>query len=146
MTQVDFYQLAGTPVTRVLASIAGNVLKAGGRLLAVAGDEEQAATLDDALWALSPDSFLPHGRADADDAGADQPVLIAIEPVAANGARHVALADGCWRAEAMAFDRAFLLFYETATPAARDVWRSLGDEVTRNYWAQDGAGRWARRG
>ena len=37
--QVDFYQLAGTPLEQVIASIAERVLAVDGRLLVVADDE-----------------------------------------------------------------------------------------------------------
>jgi DNA polymerase III subunit chi len=142
--QVDFYQLGRTPLPRVLAQIAGRVLAGGNRLLVVTEDDPGA--LDAALWE-GEDSFLPHGRATADDPGADQPVLIDTRYVAANGARCVALADGRWRPEALGFDRAFHLFDEATVEAARTAWRELGqtDGVGRNYWAQDEAGRWAKK-
>jgi DNA polymerase-3 subunit chi len=145
--QVDFYRIGGA-VAPVLASIAGRVLAGGGRLLVVA-DDAIAADLDAALWAVSPASFLPHGRATAADPGADQPVLIADACESpANGARHIALADGAWRDGALGFDRAFHLFGEEAVPAAREAWRGLGriDGVVRNFWSQDEDGRWRKTG
>ena len=44
------------------------------------------------------------------EARRDQPVLIAPDCEAANGARHVALVDGVWRDEALGFERAFHFF------------------------------------
>jgi DNA polymerase III subunit chi len=121
----------------VLASIAQRVLAGGGRLLVVTGDEAQAASLDDQLWA-GEDSFLPHGRE-----GADQPVLIAGECAAANGARHVAITDGVWRDEALGFDRAFHFFDDGSIEAARTAWRDVKgrDGVEPRYWRQED-GRW----
>lgn len=144
--QVDFYQLARTPLARVLAQIAGRVVGEGERLLIVMADEAHATEIDAALW-TGEDSFLPHGRASGDDPGADQPVLIAGAcDGAANGARHLALADGTWRDAALGFARTFYLFDDRVLDAAREAWRALGrvDGVTRNYWSQDEAGRWRK--
>jgi DNA polymerase III subunit chi len=126
----------------VLASIAQRVLAGGGRLLVVTGDEGQAALLDDQLWA-GEDSFLAHGRATTGEDGADQPVLIAPDCAAANGARHVAITDGRWRDEALGFDRAFHFFDDGSIEAARAAWRDVKarEGVEPRYWRQE-EGRW----
>ncbi|MFS0736335.1 DNA polymerase III subunit chi [Sphingomonas sp. 1P06PA] len=140
--QVDFYQLGPLPVSAVLPRIAARVVAGGGRLLVVVADEARAEALDTALWDGDPDGFLAHGRAGG-PADAVQPILIADAPEAANGARHVALADGLWRDEALGFDRAFLLFDEDGLAGARAAWRGLAgrDAVERRFWRHDGS-RW----
>ncbi len=143
--QVDFYHLASAAPARVIARIAERILADGGRLLVVLADVDRAVALDAALWAVAPDSFLPHGR--AGEAGeADQPILIAPAPAAANGARHIALADGMWREEALDFDRAFHFFDDETIGAARAAWKALAgrEGIARNFWKQDEAGRWAK--
>jgi DNA polymerase III subunit chi len=144
--QVDFYQLGGSPIEKILPRIAERVLEGGGRLLVVAGDEALAARLDEGLWNLTPEAFLPHGRAGAAGEG-EQPVLIGTTPTAANGARNVALADGVWREEALGFDRAFHFFDEATVAAARIAWKGLADRegVERNFWRQE-EGRWRKVG
>ncbi len=141
--QVDFYHLTVTPLGRALPQIAEKVVASGARLLVVSGDMEQRAGLDRLLWSYQPDSFLPHGQAGSGDDAA-QPVLIAPEIDAANGARHVALVDGRWREEALRFDRAFHFFDEEAIGAAREAWKGLASRegVERRYWKQNDAGRW----
>jgi DNA polymerase-3 subunit chi len=136
---VDFYHLTASPLERVLPSICEKVLAGGGRLLVVA-EEGLLATLDEQLWTYAPDSFLPHGLE-----GENQPVLLLPEPVAANGARNVALADGVWRDEALTFDRAFYFFGSDSLDAARGAWRALKgrDEVESRYWKQVD-GRWVQ--
>ena len=141
--QVDFYHLDRSPLERVLPRIAERVVDGGGRLLIVCGNDALAERLDAHLWNYSPDSFLPHGR--AGEAGeADQPILIssALDPL--NGARHVALADGVWREEALGFDRAFYFFDSDTIAGARTAWRALaGREGTNaHYWKQDDEGKW----
>jgi len=141
--RVDFYQLAGTPVERVLPQLAERVLAGGGRLLVVHGDEERLVALDRWLWTFTPESFLPHARSGRDDDAA-QPVLLSGTPEPANGARNLLVADGRWRDEALGFERTFHLFDEEAVDAARAAWRGLANRegVERRYWRQDEAGRW----
>ncbi|NJS14624.1 MAG: DNA polymerase III subunit chi [Sphingopyxis sp.] len=146
MPRVDFYRLTRDPAARVLPMIAERVLGQGERLLVVAGDGELRAALSDGLWAAKPDSFLAHGPADGELAAHD-PILIAsgIDTAPANGAQMVALADGVWRDEALAFTRTFLLFDNSRIDDARATWRTLGtrDAVERHFWKQDENGRWA---
>ncbi|WP_010544575.1 DNA polymerase III subunit chi [Sphingomonas elodea] len=143
--QVDFYHLTLAPLDRVLPSIAEKVLGSGGRLLVVAADPAVRARIDQLLWTYNPASFLPHGEAGG-DWDSEQPVLIADGTHPANDARNVALVDGVWREEALAFERAFHLFDEDSIVPARAAWRALGERegVERRYWRQDENGRWAQ--
>jgi DNA polymerase-3 subunit chi len=131
----------------VLPQIAERVLAGGGRLLVVSADGARLAALDRALWDYAPDSFLPHALAGAGDDAA-QPVLLADAVTPANGARHVALADGRWREEALGFDRAFHLFDDATLADARTAWRGLGgrEGVERRYWKQKDGGGWEQAG
>jgi len=146
MARVDFYRLTRDPAERVLPAIAGRILGGGERLLVVAGPAMQRQAIDEALWTLQPASFLPHAMAETADA-ALEPILIAgtLALPAANGARHVALADGEWRDEALTFDRVFFLFDNSRIDDARATWRKLGaaDGVERHFWKQDDRGRWS---
>jgi len=143
--QVDFYHLTRLPLERALPQIAEKVLATGGRLVIVAGEEGRRAQLDQLLWNYAAESFLPHGQAGGED-DARQPVLIAANPEAANGARNIALADGIWREEALGFDRAFHFFDEERIAEARAAWKGLADRdgVERNYWKQNDSGRWEK--
>lgn len=143
--QVDFYHLTTTPLDRALPQIAEKVLASGARLLVVAGDEAQRTAIDRLLWAYSPESFLPHAQARAGE-DATQPVLIAGDTAAANGARNVALVDGLWCDAALGFDRAFHFFDDDRIDEARIAWKALAarEDVERRYWKQDEAGRWTK--
>ncbi|MGN6817716.1 MAG: DNA polymerase III subunit chi [Sphingomonas sp.] len=143
--QVDFYHLTATPLERALPSIAQRVVAGGGRLLVVSDDATQRSAIDRLLWTYAPDSFLPHAQAGEGDEG-DQPVLISGMPDPANTARNIALIDGRWRDEALAFERAFHFFDGDRIAEAREAWKSLAarDDVERNYWKQDDNGRWSK--
>ncbi|MFC7537057.1 DNA polymerase III subunit chi [Sphingomonas sp. GCM10030256] len=143
--RVDFYQLAGSPVESIAASLAGKLLGDGGRLLIVAADEAQLARLDRLLWDQGPTSFLPHGIAGGPD-DARQPILLSTTPDAPNLARNILIADGEWREAALAFDRAFYLFDAETLQGARLAWKLLAgrEGVERHYWAQED-GRWTEK-
>lgn len=141
--KVDFYHLTARPLERVLPRIAERVLADGGRLLVVEADEARRRALDRLMWEYAPEAFLPHARSGEGDDRA-QPVLIAGEVNAANGARNIALVDGTWRDEALDFERTFHFFDEDRIHAARAAWKALADRpgVERRYWKQNEAGRW----
>lgn len=141
--QVDFYHLSATPLDRALPQIAARVVASGERLLIVSADREQRAAIDRLLWSYAPDSFLPHAELGNGDDTA-QPVLIAPDVNAANGARHIALVDGQWRQDALDFTRAFHFFADDHIREARLAWKALADRdgVEPRYWKQNDAGRW----
>ena len=143
--QVDFYQLTRDPAEKILPALAGKILGDGGRLLVVCDSNAQLESLSNALWNAKGDAFLANAVAAGTDGDARQPILLSGTVDAANGARFVAMADGIWRAEALAFDRAFYLFPPERTDDARAAWRKLGEDeaITRNYWRQDG-GKWIK--
>ncbi|WP_327751838.1 DNA polymerase III subunit chi [Sphingobium sp. SJ10-10] len=141
--QVDFYQLSRDPVEQVLPAIAGRILELGERLLVVAQESDRLDRISEGLWAGPPESFLAHGKV-GEGAESMQPVLLATDcptaDLAANGARHVALADGIWREEALEFERAFYFFDAETIEAARASWRDLAkrEGVTPRFWRQEG--------
>ncbi len=132
--RVDFYHLSRDPAPVALAQIAAKAIGQGHRVLVVSGDEGQRAALSEALW--DAPGFLANGMAGEPGESA-QPVLIAeTAAVPANGAGIVALADGVWRDDVLAFERALLLFDAATIDGARAAWRMLGerDDLERHYW------------
>ena len=140
--RVDFYLLSHGTVDAALPRVAKSVKGAGERLLVVSDDDAQLAALDKALWEQFPEDFLAHGRA-GERHSARQPLLLGQTCAAETEARFVAFADGVWRDEGFAFERAFLFFDDRTLDAARGTWRMLGerDGIERRFWKQEG-GRW----
>jgi DNA polymerase-3 subunit chi len=143
--RIGFYLSGEQPVERVLPLIARAAKRGGQRMLVVAGDADLLERLDKALWEQFPEDYLAHGRAEAPHA-ARQPVLLASDCTAANGATLVALADGQWRPEAEAFDRALLFFDESGRAASREVWRLFDQRegVTREFH-ELADGKWVQK-
>lgn len=140
--QVDFYQLTRDPAEAVLPAIARRVLEEGQRLLVVSGDRPQLDRISQGLWKAGEDTYLANDHADA-PMPAGQPILLAPDCTAVNGARYVALTDGLWRDEALSFERAFYFFDEATIEGARASWRTLSktEGVTPRFWRQEG-GKW----
>jgi len=140
--QVDFYQLTRDPAEAVIPAIARRVLEGGGRLLIVSAEREQLDSISRALWSAGPETYLAN---DHDDAPAPeaQPILLSTACAPLNTARHIALADGHWREEALSFERAFYFFDAATIDAARATWRALAkaEDVTPRFWRQEG-GKW----
>lgn len=143
MTQVDFYQLSRDPAEQVVPLLAGKVLQSGERLVVVSGDAAQREVLSKALWEQGGAAFLAHG-----DAGGPheerQPILLSEACAAANGATIGLIADGKWREEAAAFERALLLFGPEDTAGARALWSTLSrsEEYELRIFKQRGDGGW----
>ena len=146
MARVDFYRLTRDPVERVLPALATRILANGDRLLVVAAPAMQRQAIDEALWTLTPASFLPHGHAGS-AVEEIEPILIsgALDPSPPNRASHLALADGEWREEALGFERTFLLLHNSRIDHARALWRTLAarEHVDNRFWKQDENGRWS---
>lgn len=143
--KLDFWQVTDDPLEKVVALIARRVLGEGERVLVVSADADQRTAIARALWEAGPEAFMANGEADAP--GADrQPILLGPEPVAANGASHVILADGTFR-ETDGFARVFLLFPPDLAPQARQAWRAVDgrEGLERAYFAQE-EGRWVKKG
>ena len=143
--QVDFYQLAGTPVEQVIANLAARVIESDGRLLIVADDEAFLARLNRTLWDQGSSSFLPHDLAGNTD-DARQPILLSTSPDAPNQARNMLIADGTWREAALGYDRSFYLFDDSTLEGARLAWKLLAgrEGVERRYWARE-SGKWVKK-
>ncbi len=140
--RVDFYQLSRDPVERVLPQVAARILEEGARLLVVSSDREQLTRISARLWDAGPESFLANDHADA-PLPQVQPILLSPSCEAINGATRIALTDGQFRDEALAFERTFYFFDADTIDAARASWRTLAkrDDIATHFWRQEG-GRW----
>lgn len=144
--KVDFYQLGGTPVEQVIASLAEKLLASDGRLIVIAEDEGFLSRLDRMLWDQGATSFLPHGLSGGPE-DARQPILLSTSPDAPNVARNMLIADGIWRDSALSYERTFFLFGNEGLGNARAAWKSLArrEGVERRYFAQED-GKWVPKG
>ena len=149
--RVDFYQLSRDPVEKVVATLARKVLDSGARLLVVSEDESDLKKISTALWSAPGEAFLANGVSTAPYAER-QPILLASDIVPETDRTMAILADGKWREGAENFERVLLIFDESATGAARELWRGFdakedgGEAADRHIFKQSPEGRWAEGG
>ncbi len=148
MAEIGFYHLMTTGAGQALPKLLGRTLAAGQRAAVMCGGEDRVAALDAALWLSSDPDWLPHGTRDSGDAEL-QPIWLATDDAAPNGARFLFLLDGATSDRLAAFERVFDLFDGNdaeAVAAARGRWRAAkaaGHALA--YWQQTARG-WERKG
>ncbi len=146
MTEVGFYHLTRTSIEQALPALLGRTLSAGKRAVVVCPDEARVSVLDAALWECAEPDWLPHGTA-ADGDAELQPIWLATDNAAPNGATFLFLVHGAVSGRLAAFERVFDLFDgkdEAAVAAARERWKVAkegGHMLT--YWRQ-GARGWEK--
>lgn len=154
MTDVWFYHLQRQPLARALPMLLERSLARGWRVVVQATTEKGVSTLDDQLWAYSPESFLPHGTA-KDSEPETQPIYLTAAADNPNAADVRFFIDGALAAAVLADadcaprERAIVLFDgndETALLAAREQWKELLlAQHTLSYFQQDDSGKWDKK-
>ncbi|MFC3693323.1 DNA polymerase III subunit chi [Chenggangzhangella methanolivorans] len=145
MTEVLFYHLTRQPLDKALPSLLEKCLERNWNVVVQASAPERVSALDDALWTVSDESFLPHG---AGPDGADEPIWLTVTDQNPNKAAVRVLVDGAAPPDLSGYERALVMFDGhdgEALDAARAQWKTLkaqGHAVT--YWKQTDDGRWKR--
>lgn len=147
MSEIGFYHLTRTGLEQALPRLLERTLAASERALVLCPDQPRVTLLDEALWRCKEPVWLPHGTAADGDADL-QPIWLAIDDAAPNGARFLFVVDGASTARLDAFARVFDLFDgrdEAAVAAARERWKvakAAGHALT--YWQQGQRG-WEKK-
>lgn len=148
MADIGFYHLTRTGADAALPVLLGRTLAAGERAVVMCGSDDRVAALDTALWVCPDPDWLPHGTQASGNAPM-QPIWLATDDTAPNGARFLFLIDGCASARLDAFLRVFDLFDgrdDVAVAAARLRWRVAKDAGhSMAYWRQGEKG-WEKVG
>jgi DNA polymerase-3 subunit chi len=148
MVEIAFYHLTRTDLAHALPPLLGRTLATGQRAVVRCRSESGIAALDKALWECNDPAWLPHGSAADGDADL-QPIWLAADDTAPNGARFLFLVDGADSTRIAAFDRVFDLFDgndPAAVTAARLRWKAMkAAGHTLTYWQQS-ATRWEKKG
>lgn len=146
---VYFYHLTRSPLEVTLAVLLAKSLEAGWRVALRGTDPERLAWLDEQLWLMGEESFLPHGLAGGPH-DAEQPVLLTTQSSAPNGAQALIAIDSAEVApeELAGLARASIVFDgadPVAVEAARGQWRALVAAGARAvYWSQE-SGAWQKK-
>jgi DNA polymerase III subunit chi len=145
MSDIGFYHLTRSTLSRALPQLLGRTLAAGQRALVLGTSVPALDALSAALWDQS--AWLPHGAATDGDPDL-QPIWLSIEPEPVNGARYLFLIDGAESNRLADFDRVFDLFEGNnaeAVAAARLRWKAARDGGhALAYWQQTERG-WEKK-
>lgn len=145
MGEAYFYHLTQAPLEVTLRVLLGKSLGAGWRVAVRGRTDAMLDRLDEQLWLLPENSFLPHGRAGGDH-DADQPVLLTTG-AASNAATCLVSVEGANvdASEVDAMERVMVLFDghdDAALQTAREQWKALtGAGCAAKYWSE-ASGRW----
>ncbi len=149
MGAVYFYHLTRQPLETVLPMLLEKSLAAGWRCAVRGVDVKRLEWLDEKLWLGREDGFLPHGLAGG-DYDAMQPVLLTVEPEAANNPTAVLAIDGAevTPEEVAPLERVSILFDgndDAALARAREQWKALTEAgCVAQYWSQE-SGHWEKK-
>ncbi len=149
MGEAYFYHLTRRPLELTLSDLAAKSLERGWRVAVRGVEPARMDWLDQALWTVSEEGFLPHGLAGAPHA-ADQPVLLTTAREAVNAASVLMSMDGAAveAEDVTAMQRVCVLFdghNEDAVARARVQWKTLtGAGCKAQYWSEE-SGRWEKK-
>lgn len=149
MTEIRFYHLTTQPLERALPAILGKVLSTDRRALVLLPDAKQMKYFNDHLWTYTPESFLPHGLANAPHANL-QPICLTTGNDNPNGADVLVL---CNPKDAPDHVGEFALCCDfldgqddEAVLAARTRWKQYKEAGhTVSYWQQTETGGWEQK-
>ena len=143
-----FYHLTDSTLEQTLPMLLEKARGAGWRIMVRAPADDLVDRLDQVLWTIRPDSFLPHGVAGGPH-DADQPILLGVD-VPSKGFECLMSVEGALLTpeEVSLSQRSCILFNghdPAAVSVARERWKALTDQgIEAQYWAQED-GRWTKK-
>ncbi len=148
MAEIRFYHLQSQTIEQALPKLAELVLKSGNKGIIKVADKNIAKQIDKALWAYSPESFLPH---DVEGSKYPKEQELFITSREENPAEaKMALFVNCEKLEDLSlFDRVLYMFEgkldKIITTAREDYknYKTQGHEMS--YWQQSDQGRWEQK-
>lgn len=147
-TEIRFYHLTRTVLDEALAKLLSMTLARGKRALVRVGNEARLKMLDERLWTLDPNSFIPHATAEEPEPER-QPVFLTRGTTAPNGATYLFLVDGATPSDLGSFERVMLLFDSADSDLlaeTRTQWKALQAEgQALSYWQEAPGGGWQQR-
>jgi DNA polymerase-3 subunit chi len=144
-----FYHMTRKPLEETLPALLTRAQGQGWRVAIRGTDPARIAWLDEKLWLLSDDGFMPHGVAGG-AFDADQPVLLTTGTAVPNGATYLVAIDGAEVTpdEVAAMERVSVMFDghdPDALARARAQWKALtAAGCAAAYWSEE-SGRWEKK-
>ncbi|WP_099827464.1 DNA polymerase III subunit chi [Oceaniglobus indicus] len=144
-----FYHLTRRPLEATLPTLLIRALGNDWRVVVRGANARRMDWLDEKLWLLESEPFLPHGLAGG-EFDADQPILLTTDSAIPNGAVCLMSMDGAdvTPDEVQRMERVCVLFDGgdgAALEKARSQWRALTRAgCSAQYWSEE-SGRWEKK-
>lgn len=147
--RIDFYHLQKSLPEDVVFLLASKVYDSGKKLLIRTDTAERMRHLNEQLWTLRPDSWLPHGSVENNFAG-QQPVYLTSGTENPNNAEFLLLINVTDIAACPSFERTLFVFDgndEAVLNQARAFWKEIvaRPDGEAHYWAQNSSGKWEEK-
>lgn len=149
MGRALFYHLTQSSAEDLVRRMAPRAFGQGWRVVLRGRDRAQLERLDERLWLVPEESFLPHGL-DGGPHDADQPLLLTDAAGLPTGTQALMAIDGApvTPEEVAQLERVWIIFDgldNLALDVARHQWRSLTQAgCAAEYWNEAGGG-WEKK-
>ena len=150
---VWFYHLTSQPLEKALPILLERSIDKGWNAVVQMTTQERVSALDDLLWNLGDESFVPHGTAAEEDAEL-QPVYLTTGPENPNESQVRFFVEGAQVAPVLAageaeYERMIVMFdgnNDEELQAARLQWKELKAKgLELSYWQQGENGGWQKK-
>ena len=153
MSEIHFYHLQIHPLDRALPKLLEKSLERDWHVCLQMRTPEKCAALNDLLWNVGEDGFLPHGTAEDGDVEF-QPIYLTMGSENPNGAQIRFFVECAQIAPALAasaepYERLVIMFDgndENELNDARAQWKALKDTgLPMSYFQQTESGGWEKK-
>jgi len=153
MSEIHFYHLQIHPLDRALPKLLEKSLERDWHVCLQMRTPEKCAALNDLLWNVGEDGFLPHGTAEDGDVEF-QPIYLTMGSENPNGAQIRFFVECAQIAPALAasaepYERLVIMFDgndENELNDARAQWKALKDMgLPMSYFQQTESGGWEKK-
>jgi DNA polymerase III subunit chi len=153
MSEIHFYHLQIHPLDRALPKLLEKSLERDWHVCLQMRTPEKCAALNELLWNVGEDGFLPHGTAEDGDVEF-QPIYLTMGSESPNGAQIRFFVECAQIAPALAasaepYERLVIMFDgndENELNDARAQWKALKDTgVPMSYFQQTESGGWEKK-
>jgi len=153
MSEIHFYHLQIHPLDRALPKLLEKSLERDWHVCLQMRTPEKCAVLNELLWNVGEDGFLPHGTAEDGDVEF-QPIYLTMGSENPNGAQIRFFVECAQIAPALAasaepYERLVIMFDgndENELNDARAQWKALKDTgVPMSYFQQTESGGWEKK-
>ena len=142
---IRFYHLQKTDLEKAIHQLLVKIHGMEKRAHVLSPSQKRIQSLDQALWTLGGEIFLPHGTP-TDGRPQDHPIWLSTEPKNENQSQVLILCD---QAKVDTYDK-YQIYCEIfdghnndEVQQARQKWKEFKSQnVNLSYWQQDNSGKW----